>query len=40
MALTLKQEGADTGTVDVLMKKALKLLYVAKYSTAGHALKN
>ncbi|WP_410514350.1 Holliday junction branch migration protein RuvA [Paenibacillus sp. BR2-3] len=28
--LTLKQEGAETGSVDVLMKKALKLLYVAK----------
>jgi holliday junction DNA helicase RuvA len=28
--LTMKQEGAETGTVDVLMKKALKLLYVAK----------
>jgi Holliday junction DNA helicase RuvA len=28
--LALKKEGADTGTVDVLMKKALKLLYVAK----------
>lgn len=28
--LTLKKEGADQGSVDVLMKKALKLLYVAK----------
>lgn len=28
--LTMKKEGADTGTVDVLMKKALGLLYIAK----------
>lgn len=28
--LTMKKEGADTGPVDVLMKKALGLLYVAK----------
>ncbi|MFC3745342.1 Holliday junction branch migration protein RuvA [Paenibacillus sp. GCM10012306] len=28
--LALKKEGADTGSVDVLMKKALKLLYLAK----------
>jgi len=26
----MKQEGAEAGTVDVLMKRALKLLYVAK----------
>ncbi|AIQ76112.1 MULTISPECIES: Holliday junction branch migration protein RuvA [Paenibacillus] len=28
--LALKKEGAETGTVDVLMKKALGLLYIAK----------
>ncbi|MNC76042.1 Holliday junction ATP-dependent DNA helicase RuvA [compost metagenome] len=28
--LTMKKEGTDTGTVDVLMKKALGLLYIAK----------
>ncbi|GGF94636.1 Holliday junction ATP-dependent DNA helicase RuvA [Paenibacillus albidus] len=28
--LTLKKDGEENGTVDVLMKKALKLLYVAK----------
>jgi len=28
--LTLKQEGAESETVDVLMKRALKLLYVAR----------
>jgi len=28
--LALKQEGAETGEVDVLMKRALKLLYVAR----------
>ncbi|SET69644.1 Holliday junction branch migration protein RuvA [Paenibacillus sp. NFR01] len=28
--LTMKKEGTDTGPVDVLMKKALGLLYVAK----------
>lgn len=28
--LALKKEGAETDSVDVLMKKALKLLYVAK----------
>ncbi|KAA9007737.1 Holliday junction branch migration protein RuvA [Paenibacillus spiritus] len=28
--LTLKKSGEDAGSVDVLMKKALKLLYVAK----------
>ncbi|WP_379139099.1 Holliday junction branch migration protein RuvA [Paenibacillus sp. sgz500958] len=28
--LTLKKEGDESGSVDVLMKKALKLLYVAK----------
>ncbi|AIQ14063.1 Holliday junction branch migration protein RuvA [Paenibacillus durus] len=28
--LALKKEGAETASVDVLMKKALKLLYVAK----------
>lgn len=28
--LKMKQEGTDTGPVDVLMKKALGLLYTAK----------